>query len=99
MKKLVVLTVASGLFLSAMTLVAQNGKAMQDAKDAQKYGGAKFDGSKVKKSDPTPIGGGQKKPDYKALNKGEQQRQAQVSKKAHLDKPNSVPPPQPPKKK
>jgi len=74
MKKVVVATVAFGLLLSSMTAMAKKKKdtqAMQDAKEAQQYGGAKFDGSKVNTSTAVPVGSGKAAPDYKALNKAE----------------------------
>ena len=77
----------------------KNNKALQDAREAQQYGGAKFDGSKVKTNTPVQGGGQKPAPDLKALNKAEQQRQAVNSQKYHLDKPNKpVPPPPPPPK-
>jgi hypothetical protein len=91
MKKVVVAIVACGLFLSSMTAMAKKKKdtqAMQDAKEAQQYGGAKFDGSKVNTSTAVPVGSGKAAPDYKALNKAEKDRQ----KGAGLDGPKHAPP-------
>jgi hypothetical protein len=90
MRRVVVAVVAWGLLLSSMTAMAKkkkDNKALQDAKEAQQYGGAKFDGSKVKTNSAVPIGGQKAAPDYKALNKAEQDRQKGVSQKLHLDKP------------
>lgn len=105
MKKLVVATIACGLLFSAMTMVGQqtntktNGKAMQDAKQAKQYGGAKFDGSKVKTNTAVPVSGQKAQPNYKALNQAEHQRQAAASKQLHLDKPTKpIPSPAPQKK-
>jgi len=92
MKKVVVATVAFGLLLSSMTAMAKKKKkdtqAMQDAKEAQQYGGDKFDGSKVNTSTAVPVGSGKAAPDYKALNKAEQDRR----KGAGLDGPKHAPP-------
>ncbi|MGA2961270.1 MAG: hypothetical protein ABSD96_06310 [Candidatus Korobacteraceae bacterium] len=98
MKKLIVASVACGLLLSAATMVGQ--KAMQDAKDANKYGGAKFDGSKVKVQKEQKVNNKQAKPDYKALNKAENDRAKVQAQKVHLDKPTkAIPSPAPQKKK
>jgi len=91
MKKVVVATVAFGLLLSSMTAMAKKKKdtqAMQDAKEAQQYGGAKFDGSKVNTSTAVPVGSGKAAPDYKALNKAEKDRR----KGAGVDGPKHAPP-------
>jgi len=91
MKKVVVATVAFGLLLSSMTAMAKKKKdtqAMQDAKEAQQYGGAKFDGSKVNTSTAVPVGNGKAAPDLKALNKAEKGRQ----KGAGVDGPKHAPP-------
>jgi hypothetical protein len=93
MKRVVVATVAFGLLLSSMTAMAKKKKdtqAMQDAKEAQQYGGAKFDGSKVNTSTSTaavPVGSGKAAPDYKALNKAEKGRKG-----AGVDGPKHAPP-------
>ncbi|MGA2990137.1 MAG: hypothetical protein ABSD88_06645 [Candidatus Korobacteraceae bacterium] len=92
MKKLAVATIACGLVFSAMTMAGQqktNGKAMQDAKQAKQYGGAKFDGAKVNKQ-PAVKAGPVTRQDPKAIsareNKAEQKRQAETSRKYQLDK-------------
>ncbi len=91
MKKIVVAAVAFGLLLTSVTAMARkkkDGQAMQDAQQAQKHGGAKFDGRKVNDSSAVPIGNRKAAPDYKALNKAEQSRQ----KGAGIDGPKHAPP-------
>jgi glutathione peroxidase-family protein len=98
MKKLIVASVACGLLLSAATMVGQ--QAMQDAKDANKYGGAKFDGSKVKVQNEQKVNNQKAQPNYKALNQAENNRAKVQSQQLHLDKPaKAIPSPAPQKKK
>jgi hypothetical protein len=78
MKKVVVATIAFGLLLSSVTAMAKkkkDGQAMQDAKEANQYGAAKFDGTKVNTSTAVPVGSGKAAPDYKTLNQQEKNRQ------------------------
>ena len=74
--------------MTAMAKKKQDGQAMQDAQEAQKHGGAKFDGAKVNNSSAVPIGSGKAAPDYKALNQQERNRQ----KGAGIDGPKHAPP-------
>ena len=92
MKKLAVATIACGLVFSAMTMAGQqktNGKAMQDAKQAKQYGGAKFDGAKVNKQ-PAVKAGPVTRQDPKVIsaqqNKVHQKEQQDLSRKYKLDK-------------
>jgi hypothetical protein len=96
MKKLVVAAVAFGLLLSSVTAMAKkkkDGQAMQDAKEANQYGAAKFDGTKVSTSTAVPVGNTKAAPDYKALNQAERNRQ----KGAGIDGPKHAPPAYTPK--
>jgi hypothetical protein len=98
MKKLAIATTACCLLFSAMNVTGQqqntkqqNTKAMQDAKQAKQYGGAKFDGAKVNTKSAGKAGPISKQ-DPKAIaaqqNKVYQKEQADKSKKYHLDKTN-----------
>jgi Tfp pilus assembly protein PilV len=69
----------------------QNTKAMQDAKQAKQYGGAKFDGAKVNTKTAVTAGPVTKQ-DANAIaaqqNKVHQKEQADLAKKYKLDKTN-----------
>lgn len=91
MKKVVVGIVAFGLLLTSVTAMAKkkkDGQAMQDAKEANQYGAAKFDGTKISSGTAVPLGSGKAPPDYKALNQQEKNRQ----KGAGIDGPKHAPP-------
>jgi len=60
---------------------------MQDAKEANQYGGPKFDGSKVNTSTAVPVGSGKAAPDYKKLNQDKRDQDKAYAHGLHLDKP------------
>jgi hypothetical protein len=91
MKKLLMATVACGFVLSAMTIAAAQGKAMDDAKNAQKDPNAVFDGRKTTIK-PEVKAGPVTKQDPKVISDKLNKEAAARQKGANLDGPKHAPP-------
>jgi Ni/Co efflux regulator RcnB len=93
MKKLVLATVACGFVLSTVIMAgAQQGKAMQDAKDAKKDPNAVFDGRKTTVK-PEVKAGPVTRQDPKAIAAKENAAAKARQTGAHIDGPKHAPPP------
>ncbi len=92
MKKILVATVACGFLLSVISVAgAQQGKAMQDAKDAKKDPNAVFDGRKSTVK-PAVKAGPVTKQDPKAIAARENKAEKARQKGAGIDGPKHAPP-------